>query len=62
MAEPKKLALFRMAQIFHEYTDVNHPMKQTEIAARLLAEYGIVMERKAIGRDISRLKEMGFEM
>ncbi len=60
--EPKKLALIRIWQIFKEYSDYNHPLKQEDIAEKLEKEYGIVMERKAISRNISLLKEAGIEI
>lgn len=30
--EPKKLALLRILQIFKDYSDYNHPLKQEDIA------------------------------
>ena len=60
--EPKKLALLRILQIFEDYSDYNHPLKQEDIANYLERDYGIVIERKAISRNISLLKEAGFEI
>lgn len=60
--EPKKLALLRILQIFKDYSDYNHPLKQEDIANYLERDYGIVIERKAISRNISLLKEAGFEI
>lgn len=57
--EPKKLALIRILQIFQQYSDFDHPLKQENIADILERDYGIVIERKAIGRNISLLKEAG---
>ncbi len=57
--EPKKLALIRILQIFEQYSDFNHPLKQEDIAEILERDYGIAIERKAIGRNISLLKEAG---
>lgn len=57
--EPKKLALIRIWQILKEYSDYEHPMTQEEIAARLEKDYGITIERKAISRNLSLLKEAG---
>lgn len=55
--EPKKLALIRIWQILHQYSDYDHPLTQDDIAEYLEKEYGIVIERKAISRNISLLKE-----
>ncbi len=60
--EPKKLALIRIWQILREYSDRKHPMTQEDIARHLEKEYGIVIERKAISRNISLLKEAGVEI
>ena len=60
--EPKKLALIRIWQILKDYSDYNHPLTQEEISKRLENEYGIFIERKAISRNISLLKEAGAEI
>ena len=60
--EPKKLALIRIWQILKDYSDYDHPMTQEDIASKLEKEYGIVLERKAISRNISLLKESGVEI
>lgn len=60
--EPKKLALLRILAILQDNTDADHPMKQEQIAQILEKEYGIVIERKAIGRNISLLREAGYEI
>lgn len=60
--EPKKLALIRIWQILEEHSDQDHPLTQEDIAAKLESEYGIVIERKATGRNISLLKEAGIDI
>ena len=60
--EPKKLALIRIWQILNKYSDYNHPLTQDDIADHLEREYGIVIERKAISRNISLLKEAGVDI
>ncbi len=60
--EPKKLALIRVGQILREYSDEKHPLTQEDIAYYLKKDYGIVIERKAISRNISLLKEAGMEI
>ena len=57
--EPKKLALIRIWQILKEYSDYNHPLTQEKISEYLDRDYGIEIERKAISRNISLLKEAG---
>lgn len=60
--EPKKLALLRILQILREHSDYRHPLLQEEIAGYLEKEYGILIERKAVGRNLSLLKEAGFDI
>lgn len=60
--ESKKLALLRILQILEEYSDADHPLKQEDIAKYLEKDYGLVIERKAIGRNISLLKEADFDI
>lgn len=60
--EPKKLALIRILQILEEYSDADHPLTQEDIAKHLEKDYGIVIERKAISRNLSLLKEAGVDI
>ena len=58
--EPKKLALLRILQILEDETDKEHPYTQAQIIKRLAEKYNITVERKAVGRNLSLLKEAGF--
>ncbi len=60
--EPKKLALIRIWQILQNYSDFDHPLTQEQIRGYLEREYGIIIERKAVSRNISLLKEAGIEI
>lgn len=60
--EPKKLALIRILQILEHYTDCAHPLKHDEIVKKLKTDYGVVVERKVIGRNISLLQEAGYDI
>lgn len=60
--EPKKLALIRILQIFKKYSDYGHPLLREDIAEHLENDYGIILERKAISRNIGLLKEAGYEI
>ena len=60
--EPKKLALLRILQIYQKYSDYDHPLTQDEIEGHLDRDYGINIERKAIGRNVSLLREAGIEI
>lgn len=60
--EPKKLALIRIWQILKDYSDDSHLLTQEHIANLLEQDYGIILERKAISRNISLLKEAGADI
>ncbi len=55
--ESKKLALLRVLHILEYYSDERHPLTQEDIAKYLEKDYGITLERKAVARQISLLKE-----
>ena len=60
--EPKKLALLRIWQILLKHSDYDHPLTQEEIIKYLYNDYGIEMERKAIGKNIADLRDAGIEI
>lgn len=60
--EPKKLALIRIWQILKERSDAEHPLTYDDICTILLNDYGINIERKAVGRNLSLLREAGIEI
>lgn len=60
--EPKKLALIRILEILHKRTDSKHTLKQEQIRDILSRDYGIELERKSIGKNLSLLKELGYEI
>ena len=61
-SEPKKLALLYILKILERETDEAHPLYQEEIAGILEREYGVLLERKAIGRNLSLLAEAGYDV
>lgn len=60
--EPKKLALLRIWQILKDYSDYDHPLTQEQIAEKLVNDYDIEIERKAISRNIALLKDAGIDI
>lgn len=58
--EPKKLALIRILQILKKHSDFEHPLTHDKILKLLESEYGLIVERKVIGRNISLLNEAGY--
>ncbi|MBR4872581.1 MAG: WYL domain-containing protein [Clostridia bacterium] len=61
-SEPKKLALLRIWQILQKHSDYDHPMTQEDIITHLRNDYGIEMERKAVGKNLSELREAGIDI
>ena len=60
--EPKKLALLRIWQILQKHSDYEHPLTQEDIIKYLESEYGIEMERKAVGKNIADLRDAGIDI
>lgn len=60
--EPKKLALLRIWQILQKHSDYDHPLTQEEIIKYLESDYGIEMERKAVGKNIADLRDAGIDI
>ena len=60
--EPKKLALLRIWQILLKHSDYDHPLTQEDIIKYLESEYGIEMERKAVGKNIADLRDAGIDI
>ncbi|MDE6061020.1 MAG: WYL domain-containing protein [Clostridia bacterium] len=60
--EAKKALIIRIYQVLEDYSDLEHPLKQQDIIDILRREYDIECERKAIGRNISCLKEIGVDI
>ena len=60
--EAKKLALIRILQIFETESDINHPLTHECIVEKLKNDYGLTLERRAVGRNIQLLKEAGYEI
>ncbi len=61
-ASSKKLALLYIASLMTEETDIDHRLRQEDIAEILYSRYGIEVERKAVGRNLSLLREAGYDI
>ena len=60
--EPKKLALLRILQILQKHSDYDHPLTQEDIIKYLEKDYGIEIERKAVGKNIADLRDAGIDI
>ena len=61
-SETKKLALLRILEILQRETDESHPLTHGEIVQLLKNDFGIEIERKAVGRNISLLLEADYDI
>lgn len=60
--ESKKLAPLLILEILKKNSDFNHPITQEEIINYLDNDYGVKLERKAIGRNVQLLIDAGYEI
>lgn len=60
--QAKKLYILWTLEILKKYSDVDHHLKQNDIIRYMEKDYGVDCERKAVARNISKLKEMGYEI
>lgn len=58
----KKLALLYLLQIVQKESDPDHPLTQQDLIDKLYRDYGILLERKAVSRNLSLLREAGYEI
>lgn len=58
----KRLASIAIYQILSKYSDEDHILTQAKIGAHLENDYGIFLERKAIGKYLNELSENGFDV
>lgn len=60
--EAKKLTILRILDILKEYSDYDHPLKYEDIINYLSSLYDIDIDRKTVGRNITYLKDAGYEI
>lgn len=58
----KKAMAICILKVLEDCSDFDHPMTQAEIIKKLVNKYGIEASRNAIGRNISLLCEMGYDI
>ena len=59
---PKKLLIVNILNILREYSDEDHRLTQKDILNILRDRYGMVIDRKAVARNINGLIEAGYEI
>lgn len=60
--QPKKMMIINILDILKKYTDENHRLSQKEIADILKAEYNMMVDRKAVKRNLMNLIDFGYEI
>ena len=58
----KKLYIVQILRILERYSDQDHPLTQKDIIYYMKIDYGVECERKAVGRNIDNLKDMGYDI
>ena len=60
--KPKNLLILQILEILKKYSDAYHPMKVSDIKARLEKDYEVVVDRKAIRRNLDNLISLGYNI
>ncbi len=60
--QPKKMLIINILDILKRYTDENHRLSQKEIIDILRSEYDMVVDRKAIKRNLMNLIDFGYNL
>lgn len=60
--KPKNLLILQILEILKTYSDAYHPMKVSDIKARLEKDYEVVIDRKAIRRNLDNLISLGYNI
>lgn len=58
----KKLYIIQILEILKKYSDIDHPLIQRDIIDYMRRDYNVECERKAIGRNIENLRDVGYEI
>ncbi len=58
----KKLVIFYILKILHEYTDSQHTMTQKQLLDKLKSVYGITVDRKTVRHNIDALCDLGYDI
>ncbi|MDX9887765.1 MAG: WYL domain-containing protein [Anaerovoracaceae bacterium] len=58
----KKLYIIQILNILKNYSDIDHPLLQRDIIDYMSKDYNVECERKAVGRNIENLKDLGYEI
>lgn len=60
--QPKKMLILNILEILRKYTDEDHRLSQKAIVDILRTEYNMMVDRKAIKRNIMNLIDFGYNI
>ena len=58
----KKIIILYILQILRKYTDSTHTMTQQQISEKLRSEYGLIVNRSTVKRNIADLIDAGYDI
>ena len=58
----KKLSVLYILTILRRFSDPEHPLSQQQILTHLQEDYGMVLDRKAVKRNLVNLLEAGYPL
>lgn len=62
LAQPKKIVIIHILDILKKYTDFDHRLTQKEIQNILKSDYGTIVDRKAVKRNLMDLIDAGYNI
>ena len=54
-----KMSIIRIVQVLLRESDKDHPLSQQEILDYMEGKYGMAVNRKSVGRNLTRLRDAG---
>lgn len=60
--QPKKMLIINILDILNKYTDANHRLSQKDIVEILERDYEMVVDRKAVKRNLMNLLDFGYDI
>ena len=61
-AQPKKMLVMNILEILKKHSDAEHPLNQKDIMDLLQSEYQMVVDRKAVKRNLMNLLDCGYNL
>lgn len=61
-AQPKKMLIINILKILKKHSDENHRLSQQDILKLLESEYGMIVDRKAVKRNLKELTDYGYDI